>query len=96
VVTKNQHAEDIKAAIRKTGITLEGLGRKTGVKGDTVRKSLYVPCPKGNRVIAAYLKQPVHWLWPEWYDRDGNRIPLNRAKPSSRTPARHGQKRAAA
>lgn len=93
----NKHPEDIKAAIRKTGITLEELGEKTNVPGNTVRKSLYVPCPKGNRVVAKYLGQTVHDLWPEWFDENGNRI-LSKtgSKHTSRQSRGHGQKRRAA
>lgn len=94
---RNQHPEDIKARVRKTGITLEDLGRRSGVAGDTVRKSLYVPCPKGNRVVARYLGIPLHELWPEWFDEAGNRIVPRSGRNDTRRPqGGHGQKRRAA
>ena len=95
--TVNQHPEDVKAAIRKTGVTLVALGARMGVPGCTIRKSLYVPCPKGNRVIAAYLGRRLHELWPEWYDETGIRISARSAgKHSSARPGGHGQKGAGA
>lgn len=35
--------------------------------------ALTEPHPTGNCAVAAYLGRPVHELWPDWYDRDGNR-----------------------
>lgn len=90
------HAEDVKAAVRRTGISLRELGRRTNTLGDTLSKCLYVPCPKGNRVIAKYLDRPLHQIWPEWYDRTGDRLPSTQRKTSSARGQRHGQKRAAA
>lgn len=90
------HPERVKAAVRETGISLRELGRRTGTKGNTLSKCLHQPCPKGNRVIARYLNQPLNEIWPEWYDRDGRRIPTTGRKTSSATTSRHGQKRAAA
>ncbi|MEX0758759.1 MAG: helix-turn-helix domain-containing protein [Tistlia sp.] len=92
----NQHPEDVKAAVRKTGITLEALGQSAGIPGATVRKCLYKPCPKGNRVIAAYLGRRLFDIWPEWYDRQGDRIRSRPGKSSAAHAAGHRQKRAAA
>ena len=93
----NQHPEDVKAAIRKTGISLVALGNRVGVPGCTIRKCLYVPCPKGNRVVAAYLGRRLHELWPEWYDETGDRISARSSgKHTSARPRGHGQKRAGA
>lgn len=90
----NQHAEDVKAAVRKTGLTLEALGTRSGVPGATIRKCLYVPCPKGNRVVAGYLGRRLSELWPAWYDRDGNRIPSQtKAKNTSTRAGGHCVKR---
>lgn len=91
---KNQHPEDVKARVRKTGVSFSELGRRSGVSGDTIRKGLYVPCPKGNRVVSAYLGCPLSDLWPEWYDAHGNR--LIRTKVTSARPPAHRQKRKAA
>ncbi|SMF82842.1 transcriptional regulator, Nlp family [Tistlia consotensis] len=92
----NQHPEDVKAAVRKTGITLTALGIRAGIPGATVRKCLYTPCPKGNRVVADYLGLDLFALWPEWYDRDGNRLSSRSRKTSAARSAGHRQKAAAA
>lgn len=82
----NQHPEDIKARVRKRGQTMAGLARKArGVTDSAVRKSLREPIPRGNRIIAEYLGVPLYELWPEWYDRAGNRLSSSKA---SRDPAR--------
>lgn len=75
---RNKHPEDIKAAVRKTGISLAELARRNGISDSSARKALYLPRPGGNRVIAEYLKKPVHDIWPEWFDKHGNRISLAR------------------
>lgn len=90
------HPEDVKGAVRKTGISLRELGRRTGTPGDTLSKCLYVACPKGNRVIARYLNQPVNEIWPDWYDASGNRIRSTGRQTSSAGARRHGIKRRAA
>ena len=69
------HPEDIKAAIRKTGITLTALSLQNGLGESTVRQAiLFHHCPAGERVIIDYLKIDPHELWPERYDEDGNRV----------------------
>jgi len=94
---RNIHPEDLKATIRKTGLSVHAVGERAGIPGNTVCKSLYVPCPKGNRVIAAYLGRKLNELWPEWYDTAGNRLPSRSCEHDSRADrANHGQKRQAA
>ena len=41
----NTHPEDVKAAVRKTGITLAELARRNGLSDSTTRKALYRPQP---------------------------------------------------
>lgn len=74
----NMHAEDVKAAVRKKGISLARLARDNGLSDSAVRKALYGPIPRGNRAIAKHLKKPLHELWPEWFDKHGNRITIVR------------------
>ena len=81
---RNQHPEDVKASVRKTGITLSGLARRHGISTSAVRKSLYLPVPSGNRAIAEHLKKSLHVLWPEWYDANGNRKPNSVTWPKRR------------
>lgn len=94
---KNMHPEDIKAAVRKTGITLTELAIINGLSESLARAALRRPQPSGNRVIAAYLGRPLNSLWPEWFDADGNRLPSKTVRKHSRpATAGHCQKRRAA
>lgn len=70
----NEHPEDIKAAVRKTGISLAELARQHGLDDSTTRAALRRPQPSGNQAIADHLKKPLHEIWPEWFDEQGNRI----------------------
>ncbi|MGE0256966.1 MAG: transcriptional regulator [Alphaproteobacteria bacterium] len=93
---RNWHPEDVKAAVRKTGISLSELARRNRVSPSTVHKALTEPHPTGNRAVAAYLGRSVHELWPDWYDRDGNRTRSTGQKNSSRPRAGHRQNARAA
>jgi Ner family transcriptional regulator len=70
----NMHAEDVKAAVRKKGVSLASLARKNGLSDSAVRKALYGPIPRGNQVIARHLGKTVHEIWPEWFGEDGTRV----------------------
>lgn len=70
----NNDPEDIKAAVRKTGISLAELARRNGLDESTTRAALRRPQPSGNRAIAARLGEPLNEIWPEWFDETGNRI----------------------
>lgn len=96
-MARNTHPEDVKAMVRKTGVTLAELARRHGLSTSAVRKSIHRATPSGNRVIAAYLGRPLCSLWPEWFDADGNRLPSKTVRKHSR-PATAGncQKRKAA
>lgn len=71
---RNMHREDIKAAIRKTGKTLNELSLEAGLSGGTVGVSLLKPIPSANAAVANFLGKSLHEIWPQWYDRHGNRI----------------------
>lgn len=73
-MTQNKHPEDIKAAVRKTGVSLAELARRHGMAPSTGARALYLPCPTMNRAIADHLGVSVHELWPEWFDADGERL----------------------
>lgn len=80
------HKEDIKAAVRKKGSTLQALSIQHGLQEKTVAGSLRVPMPRANRAIADFLGISLHQLWPAWYDQSGNRIPSGNSR--KRTPKR--------
>lgn len=83
----NQHPEDVKAAVRKTGISLAELARQNGLDVSTTRAALRRPQPSGNRVIAKRLGKKLHQIWPEWFDEAGNRITRRQPTRKDRTPA---------
>ncbi len=77
------HPEDIKAAIRKTGITLTELSLSSGLSESAVRQAiLFTFCPAGERAVIDHLGLPPHEIWPNRYDRDGNRI-IGRNQPNT-------------
>lgn len=73
---QNWHPEDVKAAIKKTGVHLSTLSTQNGMAPNTCRNSLYKPMPRANVVIAQHLNMSLHRLWPEWYDARGLKIYL--------------------
>ncbi|UIJ46915.1 helix-turn-helix domain-containing protein [Sphingomonas cannabina] len=67
------HPEDIKAAIRKKGITLADLARDAGMAGNALRLALSLPRAEAERVIAAALDLHPMVIWPSRYHADGRR-----------------------
>jgi Ner family transcriptional regulator len=71
---KDWHAEQIKAAVRMTGVTLSELARRNGLSEGACRKSLKVAVPTADRIIADQLNTPLHKIWPSRYDEKGRRV----------------------
>ena len=90
------HREDIKAAIRKTGITMEALAIQHGYERSSVRKALYRPSTPVEALIARHLRTTASAIWPSRYDAHGN--PLSRSKndPNDRKAGSPRQSRSAA
>lgn len=88
----NMHAEDVKAKVRKTGISLAKLARNNKLSDSAVRKALYEPIPRGNAVIAKHLGKKLHELWPEWFDGNGYRISTPKDSRSERPAASQKRK----
>jgi len=68
--------EDIKAAIRKTGITCEALALEHGFCRSAVRVALMRSWPAVEAVIARHIGRRPQDLWPSRYDTAG--LPLRR------------------
>ncbi|MCD5362762.1 helix-turn-helix domain-containing protein [Chromobacterium aquaticum] len=68
------HKEDIKAAIRKAGSTMNALARDRNLPLSTIRNALIRPVLSGEVAIAEFLGIPVHELWPERWTPEGRRI----------------------
>jgi lambda repressor-like predicted transcriptional regulator len=88
------HKEDIKAMIRKKAGSCRALARKSGLDSNAIAVSFSInsPIPKANRAIATCIGIPVWELWPEWYDKHGNRITRSTSKHSAKRPQRHSKK----
>lgn len=69
------HPEDIKAAIRKRGITVTDLARRHGVSKQALSLAMQARV-SGNceRIIAAALGLDPSSIWPSRYHADGSRI----------------------
>jgi Ner family transcriptional regulator len=65
------HSEDIKAAIRKTGMTLSDLSRAAGFCAGAAKCALLIPWPRMEAAIAARLGREPHEIWPSRYSPDG-------------------------
>lgn len=66
------HPEDVKAAVRKKGVTLSDLSRNNGFSEAYLRNALVRPIYDAQRIIAAFLKVPAQDIWPDRYDAEGN------------------------
>ena len=73
--SRDWHPEDIKAAIRKSGITLNGLSLESGLTASAVRFTLIRPWPRVQAIIAARLGKLPQDIWPSRYDGAGNPLP---------------------
>ena len=89
----DRHA--IKAEIYRRGQTLVGLSRAHGLHPHDCGVALLRPYPKVDPVIAEFLGVPLHELWPDRYDRAGQRLTLSR-HPSKASPLRTSKKGRAA
>jgi len=58
------HREEIKAAVRKTGLTLTELSLSKGLPEHACRAALAGRHPAGEAAISEYIKVPLWVLWP--------------------------------
>lgn len=66
------HPEDVKAALRKRGITLTALSRQHGYSTNCVGAVLRRPAATVQEVIAAALELDPRNIWPSRYNPDGS------------------------
>ena len=73
------HAEDVKAAIRKKGLTLSALSKKHQYSDSYLRGTLIRRRPHGEEIIARFLGVSPAEIWPDRYRpgraRNGRRKP---------------------
>lgn len=67
------HPEDIKARIRKSGLSMSEVARRAGVPSHQLRHALITPREDGERVISEFLGIPPQRIWPSRYNKDGQR-----------------------
>lgn len=65
------HKEDIKAAIRKRGITLEELAVANNLPSGACAMALFRPHFAAELTIAEFLGLSPRQIWPQRYDADG-------------------------
>ena len=80
------HPEDVKAEIRKTGVTLSALSSRLGYCDAAVRIMLKRPWPKLEALVAKHLDRKPFDIWPSRYNAHG--VPLKHAVQPSRSRRR--------
>jgi Ner family transcriptional regulator len=94
------HPEDVKAAIRKTGTTMEALGLSAGFSRVVVGIALRRPMPRIEALIARHLGVAPQTIWPSRYDAEGNPkrglYAVTHQNRSAAVPTPHRQKSEAA
>lgn len=89
MTTQGWHPEDIKASVRKRGMTLTKLATDNGLSESACRASLIRPQPEADRVISKFLGVALHCLWPDRYDEEGGQIRHVRDEPTEDRDAMH-------
>jgi len=86
------HKEDIKAAIRKKGITVKELSLRYGLRESACREALIRRNLRGEQVIASFLGVTARELWPDRYNQDGTPMhQVVRREPTAPSRGRHRQ-----
>lgn len=82
------HREDIKAAIRKQGITVADLARANGYDNPSTFANVFrMPYPKVERIIAKFLGKKPEEIWPSRY-KDKPNPKFNTVVASHKLPQR--------
>lgn len=66
------HPEDVKAAVRKKGVSLSALAEMHGFGPSYLRNTLMRPLFEGEQIIARFLGVAPQEIWPKRYDESGN------------------------
>ena len=73
-VKSKWHPEQVKAAVRMTGTTLEALAIKSDLPPNAFSVALARPYRKAEIVRAKFLGVPLHELWPDRWTTNDKRI----------------------
>jgi Ner family transcriptional regulator len=68
------HPEDVKSAIRKTGISMSTLAQRNGKAIATICMALKRQSAPAQEIIAKHLGIPPQTIWPTRYDAAGNAL----------------------
>lgn len=66
------HPQDIVAAVRKKGSSLQKLGREHGFSRETFNRATKEQFPRAHQVIADFIGVPRQNIWPQFYDKAGS------------------------
>lgn len=69
------HPEEIKAAVRMTGVTLTYLARRAGYSESAARRALRQQWPAVEAIIARQIGRRPQDVWPSRYFPDGSPRP---------------------
>ena len=87
---QGMHPEDIKAKVRKTGLSLGALALTYGLPEWTCRNALREPHLAAEQVILRHLGLAGHEVWPDRYLPDGaSRITRRTKHPNLRRQTKH-------
>ncbi len=65
------HPQDIMAAVRKRGSSLQRLARENNFSRNAFNRALKERFPNAHTIIADFLGVSRGELWPAWYRKDG-------------------------
>ncbi|MCC0054299.1 MAG: helix-turn-helix domain-containing protein [Defluviimonas sp.] len=85
------HRADIIAAIHKRGETLVSLAKANGYAESTLRSGLHYPIKSQHVLIAEFIGESLHAIWPQWYAPDGTQL-MTRAEATKQARSLRVQK----
>ena len=68
------HPADIIAAVRKKGTSLQRLSKEHGFAITTMNKAVRQCFPACHALISEVIGEPRQTIWPQYYDRNGDRL----------------------
>jgi Ner family transcriptional regulator len=84
----NWHKQDIIAAVRKKGSTLQRLSYDHGFARNTLNMACDARFPRAHQVIADFLGVPRQVIWPQFYHPNGEPKTFKQVRAESIQPAR--------
>lgn len=75
---RDWHSADIIAALKKKGLTLAELSRRSGYASSTLANMLVRPWTKGELIIASALNMQPEQIWFSRYDNKSRTIRLEK------------------